>query len=145
VLAHRAHDAVWAIYGANKGDGEAAAKGETQQAKNAIQACVDAGIGHIVYSTLDGGLGAKHWDSKQAGEWGVSVWRRVGVAGHEVAAFLPCRLPLLLSSIPPLLFSSSPLLILFQFLPPFLLAFIRSSLIAVSFSNIHLDLCPPYS
>ncbi|RSH93905.1 hypothetical protein EHS25_006557 [Saitozyma podzolica] len=60
----------WAIYGANKGDGEAAAKGETQQAKNAIQACVDAGIGHIVYSTLDGGLGAKHWDSKQA----VSKW-----------------------------------------------------------------------
>jgi hypothetical protein len=58
---------VWSIYKSNGFDGDAAKLGEEEQAKNAIQACVDAGIKHIVYSTLDGGLGAKHWDSKQEG------------------------------------------------------------------------------
>jgi hypothetical protein len=121
----RAHNAVWAIYGANKGDGEAAAKGETQQAKNAIQACVDAGIGHIVYSTLDGGLGAKHWDSKQAGEWGVSAWLGMWSLLSSIAVFL-------------FLCSSAPLLIPSPLSPP-----VHSSLPAVLISIVHVDLSPP--
>lgn len=120
VLACRAHDAVWAIYGANKGDGEAAAKGETQQAKNAIQACVDAGVGHIVYSTLDGGLGAKHWDSKQEGEW---AWRR----GRACGGFLPLLPP----SSPPLFVSSSPHVLIPSSLPSSRPPSVHSSLPAV--------------
>lgn len=62
---------VWSIYLSNGYNGEAAKEGEIKQAKAAIQASVDAGVKHIVYSTLDGGLGCVHWDSKSEGVSGV--------------------------------------------------------------------------
>ena len=59
--------AVWAFYLSNGYDAEAAKAGEIKHAQNAISAAVNGGVKHIVYSTLDGGLGCDHWDSKAQG------------------------------------------------------------------------------
>ena len=63
---------VWAFYTTNGYDAEAAKAGEIKHAQNAISAAVDAGVKHIVYSTLDGRLGCDHWDSKAEGEHNVT-------------------------------------------------------------------------
>lgn len=64
--------AVWAFYLSNGYNAEAAKAGEIKHAQNAISAAVDGGVKHIVYSTLDGGLGCDHWDSKAEGEHSAS-------------------------------------------------------------------------
>ncbi|TYJ54348.1 hypothetical protein B9479_005014 [Cryptococcus floricola] len=58
----------WARYMSTGGDADAARDGETADSIGAADACVEAGIKHIVYSTLDAGeKGAvPHFDSKAA-------------------------------------------------------------------------------
>ncbi|WVQ76556.1 hypothetical protein IAR50_006226 [Cryptococcus sp. DSM 104548] len=58
----------WAKYMSNGGNAEAAQEGEVQEAQGAADACVEAGVKHIVYSTLDQvekGV-APHFESKAA-------------------------------------------------------------------------------
>lgn len=64
----QAHTLVWSIYLNNGYNGEAAKEAEIKQAKDAIQTAVDAGVKHVVYSTLDGGHDVIHWDSKSEGK-----------------------------------------------------------------------------
>ncbi|ODN88448.1 hypothetical protein L198_06720 [Cryptococcus wingfieldii CBS 7118] len=58
----------WAKYMSNGGDAEAAQEAETAESKGAADACVEAGIKHIVYSTLDAVEkgAAPHFESKAA-------------------------------------------------------------------------------
>lgn len=57
----------WTIFMSNGFDSKAAAATEIMQDQNAIQAAHDAGVPHIVFSTLDGGYGVVHSDSKAEG------------------------------------------------------------------------------
>lgn len=71
----------WSIYGSNGQDGDAAAKEETRRSIDAVDACHQAGIGHIVFSTLDGGHDCAHWDSKYA----VTKWmQQQGIPGTQL-------------------------------------------------------------
>ncbi|EIW70046.1 hypothetical protein M231_06520 [Tremella mesenterica] len=71
----KGHDAVfvnadfWTVYTHNGYNGDEAGKEETRQAMAAIDACNQAGIPHIVYSTLEG-EDIPHWQSKHlVNEW----------------------------------------------------------------------------
>ncbi|WVR05369.1 hypothetical protein IAU60_002383 [Kwoniella sp. DSM 27419] len=60
----------WAIFGSLNYDIPATKAEEYRQATEAIKACHEAGIKHIVYSTLDDGTGCAHWQSKaDASQW----------------------------------------------------------------------------
>ncbi|WVQ83962.1 hypothetical protein IAT38_006107 [Cryptococcus sp. DSM 104549] len=58
----------WAKYMSNGFDALAAQKGETNESKAAVDACVKAGVKHIVYSTLDAVKEGEcpHFESKAA-------------------------------------------------------------------------------
>ncbi|TYJ54358.1 hypothetical protein B9479_005024 [Cryptococcus floricola] len=59
----------WAKYMSNGGDADAAREAEMADSKGAADACVEAGIKHIVYSTLDAvekGASPPHFASKAA-------------------------------------------------------------------------------
>ncbi|WRT67345.1 uncharacterized protein IL334_004315 [Kwoniella shivajii] len=60
----------WTIFKALNYDVAATAKEEFRQATEAMKACKDAGIKHVVYSTLDDKTEAAHWQSKSdASDW----------------------------------------------------------------------------
>ncbi|WVQ78563.1 hypothetical protein IAT38_000649 [Cryptococcus sp. DSM 104549] len=78
----------WSIYPTKGQDAEATKGEEIRQAKAALQACKDAGLKHVVYSSLDDGTGCVHWQSKaDASKWarsaGIPITSLVMTAYYE--------------------------------------------------------------
>ncbi|WWC60886.1 uncharacterized protein I303_103462 [Kwoniella dejecticola CBS 10117] len=60
----------WSVYKATGYNADAAAKEEIRQATDAFKAAQEAGVKHVVYSTLDDKTQAPHWQSKaDASKW----------------------------------------------------------------------------
>ncbi|WWD01150.1 hypothetical protein V866_008089 [Kwoniella sp. B9012] len=60
----------WNIYAAQNYNVEATAKEETRQAVEAMKAAKEAGVKHVVYSSLDDNTQCPHWQSKaDASKW----------------------------------------------------------------------------
>ncbi|KIR28789.1 hypothetical protein I307_03044 [Cryptococcus deuterogattii 99/473] len=62
----------WSIFPIKNYDAKLAQEEEFKQGTAALQACKDAGLKHVVYSTLDDGTGCVHWQSKAE----VSKWAK---------------------------------------------------------------------
>ncbi|KAK6903178.1 hypothetical protein I203_108442 [Kwoniella mangroviensis CBS 8507] len=60
----------WNIFAAKNEDAEASAKEETRQAVEALKAVKEAGVKHVVYSSVDDNTQCPHWQSKaDASKW----------------------------------------------------------------------------
>lgn len=59
---------VWSIFPTKNFDPELTQAEEFKQGTAALQACKEAGLKQIVYSTLDDGTGCVHWQSKAEGK-----------------------------------------------------------------------------
>ncbi|WWC69237.1 uncharacterized protein I206_103174 [Kwoniella pini CBS 10737] len=62
----------WSIYKAQGYNADATVKEEIRQATDAFKAAKEAGVKHVVYSTLDDNTQAPHWQSKaDASKWAI--------------------------------------------------------------------------
>lgn len=59
---------VWSIFPTKNYDAKLTQEEEFKQGTAALQACKDAELKQVVYSTLDDGTGCVHWQSKAEGK-----------------------------------------------------------------------------